>query len=432
MEGIFASIDYYTSMFYDTKFRDVVEWVGLDFDVVCDEFFRSQRQKFACGTDQFEFHYENVDIYVKLAYLYGRVMDMSIFDIELPEIRLDLSGQGLDFMRREFANRGESFDDYLRDDSKLLPKQSVTRVDFAFDFVNYKPDLLDKLDEYIELNQTDSKRLCIRGQTSSMRYEKHIGSQHTTYIGSPQSERMLRVYDKRLQYVDAETGQYIKENDYENPDHWIRIELQTRRTWAQRLLFALYPDAEKNFLSILKEIYKMYDFADLSTPRHRRMPASFWTDIFDDWEKIGSIIQNKNVVQNYVSYGQRCFNNSGNWRSAFICCSSLSLKRLEDLQAQQLYEIQTPLGRPNEYSLIRQHQSLIGKLNECGVLEFLHSNSHGIFFYSSSGLLNVSYLRPGLSYALDFLRSLVSDGLVDSSILSLFETRFCVDLFGRY
>lgn len=119
------------------------------------------------------------------------------------KIRLDISGTDLDYLRQfmlpdtEFTNSdfwGENQKDY-----------NVTRSDFAFDFVNYKPEFLDSVLNWIkdqerggELSKNEF-RLRV-GRSSGIQYSYRCGcGQKTLYLGSPRGDKMVRIYDKLLE-----------------------------------------------------------------------------------------------------------------------------------------------------------------------------------------------------------------------------------------
>lgn len=397
MTGIFFSIDYYTAMFYDVKPVDVIAWCGLDPEVVCDDFFKSRYEQKQGVWDEVRFVYNYVMVQIRSHYLYGKSDDdLSIFDMEIPEVRLDLSGQALDFLRGVWKEKGKSLDDVLRDQSYLLPRQNVTRCDFAFDFVNYKPDCLRELIDYVQNNHTVNDRVLTLHQTSAMVYELKLGGQMTLYLGSKQSDKFLRVYDKRLERSDG-YGSYCKPNDYCNPDSWIRFEWQTRRLVAQALLFAEYEGADFNSLSLLKEMYKTYTFADLSTPKHRREAATFWQDLFD-WQIIPSIIQNKNVVSMVKPYAQRRREQVPMIQHALLDNISLGEEQFEQAINSFLFEVFTDTSPKS----LKIRNSYLSGWNQLGSLERIFDNKSSAL-YVSNHIPKFSFSRRGVYLAYKFL-----------------------------
>lgn len=284
--GVYALIDYYTAVFQNECMANVINWIGLDPSVYTDDFYASMLEISAGYDNKFIFSYENIKIDVMQSVLQGFDLDDEIFFQVLPKIRLEISGSGLMYLRR----LGVDVDHLFRDESHLLPTQHITRMDFAYDLINYKPELLDQLMEYCRTSHTASGRIlrCTSAGVggSAISCEIKDVSQKTVYLGASASDRMLRVYDKRLQYVDRETGVYKKENPYGNPKSWIRIEMQTRN----RVAHVLGLDGG-DLTAILREIYRFYCFADPNTTKQNRKPAQFWQDLFD-WEELDRTIQN--------------------------------------------------------------------------------------------------------------------------------------------
>lgn len=284
--GVYALIDYYTAVFQDECIANVINWVGLEPSVYTDDFYASMLEISAGYDNKFIFSYENIKIDVMQSVLRGFDLDDEIFFQKLPKIRLEISGSGLMYLRR----LGVDVDHLFRDESYLLPTQHITRMDFAYDLINYKPELLDQLMEYCRLNHTASGRIirCSRDGycASAISCEIKDVGQKTVYLGASASDRMLRVYDKRLQCVDRETGIYKKENPYGNPKSWIRVEMQTRNRVAHELGLD-----GGDLTAILREIYQFYCFADMSTPNYRREPAPFWKELFN-WEELDRTVQN--------------------------------------------------------------------------------------------------------------------------------------------
>lgn len=88
----------------------------------------------------------------------------------------------------------------------------VTRIDIAYDV----------LDQYIDIMGLYNEVKAGRCITTSKKYSYIEGnSGQTLYIGSRQSERMLRIYDKA-----AETG---------SPGHWTRFELEVKGARARQM-----------------------------------------------------------------------------------------------------------------------------------------------------------------------------------------------------
>lgn len=305
--AIYSKIDWYTAIFSDMSFNTVLRWLGLE-DYIT-EFCENVYEQCQGLEDKYIFNFRGVRLETNQWNFYGEqivegTMQEHLFDKVLPKIRLDISGSGLDNLRA----LGMDVDTFLRTQTDengeyVMPQPShVTRIDFAFDLVNYLPEFLDTLIEYCENNHTPADRVCIVSDRArsgcGIKYSIRKGGQKTLYLGATTSEKMLRVYDKKLQYTNPEGTQYVKENPYDNPDSWIRIELQCRKDTAHGLCFP--ENKQLDHLAILKYIYDNYAFAEEGTTQYNRRPAQFWVDLFD-WDTIVAIIQNTNcgIKQRY-------------------------------------------------------------------------------------------------------------------------------------
>ena len=287
-KAIYSKIDWFTMIFNDMSFNEILNWLMLD--GIQDEFLNGIFERLSGFDNMLIFNYNGISLETKSYnfFSYNNEYDLSCFDVTVPKVRLNISGSGLDFLR----SQGMDVEDHLRCE-ELIPKPShCTRCDFAFDLINYAPELVDELIAYARDHQTPEERLCCFRNTSGFKYSIRTGGgQKTFYCGATTSDKMLRVYDKRLQHIDLRTGVYIKDNPYDDPESWIRIELQTRNKLSHGLAFG-----DGDMLSIFRFIYDTYCFVDtLNTNSHNRKPIEFWQILFD-WEEIPGIIQNAKFV----------------------------------------------------------------------------------------------------------------------------------------
>lgn len=372
--AIYTKIDWLTVMFQDMSLSDVLEFVHL-LDQL-DEFVKGCYERSQGLDDFFVFSYEGISIEARKVYLYGHEVDESLFDITIPQMRLDISGSGLDFLR----SLGIEPETYFRNYDSYPQPFHLTRMDFAFDLVNYAPTLVDEVIDYCNSSHTDSYRLCIYGMPSGLKYRMALGGQKTIYIGATTSERMLRIYDKKLQYIDHRTGIYNKDNPYENPESWIRLELQLRRKSAEKIAFD-----NSDMCSILKYIYENYCFADTSnTNSHTRRPAAFWQSLFD-WNTIPRIIQNFDKVS-IVSAEDRVVRTffSRNIVNFMLTVSILGEEKFREMCDEFMQDLN------NQYSPLcrKRLRSVLLKINSCNV----HVDGYSEGFYNVNPFGSVKQL----------------------------------------
>lgn len=285
---VVPKIDWLTIIFQDCSLNHVLRWLQQD-DCVsefCESIYELSR-----GYDQvFTFRYNDILLETSAFSFYGVDQNEALFDIVVPKIRLELSGTALDFLRA----CGIDMDSY-RFTVPVLPEGAsyhFTRCDWAFDLLDYKSTFIDDLIDHIRTHSLPSGRVPIASSHGAISYKVVTGDQKTVYLGSPQSDRMLRCYDKRLQYIDRTTGAYVKPDPYGQPDSWLRIEWQTRNKLAHNLVM----DSSLEFKHILRKIFDTYAFADGTVARDRSV-VPFWSTLFP-WKDIESrIIQNLNFVE---------------------------------------------------------------------------------------------------------------------------------------
>lgn len=183
------------------------------------------------------------------------------------QIRVSMMGRALDFLR----DLSIPIDDPNNSPLFILnSKCNPTRIDFAFDFINYcteidkDPFVLFDNFTHINTNLSESGRLVIKGQKSGVSFKKINGaSERTIYIGSPSSDKILRVYDKYLERTVKNNG-IFDTSIYPDIDvkDWIRIEWQLRNILAYKYLYA----GNFDFKAVLREICEQYDIYPKSRP----------------------------------------------------------------------------------------------------------------------------------------------------------------------
>lgn len=293
---VYCKIDWLTVMFFDCSINNILTWLNLG---SCVSDFLATVYEQSRGYDNvFKFSYNGILIETSSAAFYGQQLDLSIFDVICQKIRLELSGSALDYLR----SCGIDFNEYRFVKPNLPDGGSYhfTRSDWAFDFINYKSYFVDRLIDHINKHRLPSDRVPLASTNGAISCKMVLGGQKTVYLGSSQSDRMLRVYDKRLQYINMNTGCYIKENPYQNPSSWFRIEWQTRNKFANSLVIGVDSNGvPSDFKSILKDIFIRYAFADgtFNNNHAQRPVVDFWNELLP-WSDLETrIIQNANYVQ---------------------------------------------------------------------------------------------------------------------------------------
>lgn len=294
-KGLVGKLDWLTIIINDISIEAIFEIFGfshlVDFD---DEILSTPFKRNSNYDDRIVWQFNGLNF--DFSVYDNDVLDdnFDFFKTPLSSVRCDFTGQGLDYLREE----GYDVDTLFRNFDYFLTSFGMgnfhcTRCDFAFDFINFNGHFLDECFNYVHNHQTQSGRLGLVGVTGALRFSERHGDQETLYIGSPTSDRMLRIYDKRLQFIDRETNSYIVDNGYSNPDTWIRLELQLRNKQADAVLFG-----DGDIFSILRWIYDKYPFADMTSPANARVKHKFWQKLFyadEDFLTIKKMLLNKGI-----------------------------------------------------------------------------------------------------------------------------------------
>lgn len=303
-EAIYCKMDWLTLVYKDCKTNEVLVSLGFngsDFDEIERAFSERCMRSLGYLTDLtftingINFAYRYGDVVNKVGALNVDDINMyDFFDIQLEYIRVDMSGSGLDWLR----SIGIDVDTNYRDFSVLSMQGELdvhcTRVDTAFDFVNYSPKFLEYFIGGLKLvgnPDTGVVSLCKSSGKSGgngVKYSIREGTETTVYLGTGKSDKLLRIYDKLKQYENsAKMGRCPYICNGEVPFSWFRIELQCRREpMCHKVLFGGTMESTLRFID--------ENFAICGKDR-KKVPS--WQYLFD-WETLPRIIQNAKYVSN--------------------------------------------------------------------------------------------------------------------------------------
>lgn len=303
--GIFAKIDWFTAVFKNCSVADVLNAIELEkFDTVDFEKVFADRLLTSVGAvPEVLFNFNGVVIQLRYeSVLYELGLNElteedynDLFYLPFQYIRMDISGKGLDYLR----SIGIDVDTVLRQEFKLTTGEyHPTRCDVAFDLVDYCGDFVTECRKLCAANQDPVTHRVPAQSKGGIKWSDRGGDQNTLYLGSVGSDRLLRIYDKKLQFVQANKWQSdspFKHGDH-LPDTWIRIELQVRRpSECGKVLYT-----SGGFEDIFKYVYDKFAIRDLGyVSPTRREPSEvnqLWVALFD-WNKITALLQNWYFVQ---------------------------------------------------------------------------------------------------------------------------------------
>lgn len=291
---IFGKLDWFSCMFYNTSIVQLFEFLRLPEDLLTDFLANAFDQNMGYCTNYtlvFEgvsFHLD-FDEFLLLNYDYSK-----IWDYKFAKIRVDCSGSGLDYLRSLGFHEVGEIESYLNDPDnypgEIDRDFKVTRADFAFDFINYDrcPDFVEKLLDWFYSTEYNpdyrsAAGLVYTGRQSGLKYSLRSGDQHTVYLGTARSLKLVRIYNKLMQY--QKNGVTVKElpTCYSDIDiqSWFRIEFQTRQKEAGHYLFGF-----RTFKDILKILFNDYLIRD----SHGK-PIDFMLELYD-WGSLQEIPYN--------------------------------------------------------------------------------------------------------------------------------------------
>lgn len=281
--GVYPKLDYFQAVFNDVDFAYVLEWLGLPVNKFGDFLTNSYERGLGYDT-HIGYRFENISIETRADYLlqYNSSEGNDLAFWTFSKVFLIVSGKGLDYLR----SQGIDVDHNFRRQPAIneltgKPVMHPTRCDFAFDLINYQSSFLDDCLSHLS-NFSDRVPLCSMG--APIKFSVRTGDQKTLYLGSPRSDKLLRVYDKKMEQSDRYGNLASSPVDYD-VDSWIRVEYQTRNDETWRILYG-----EGDYLSIFRYIFDRYTFKAADGK-----PAQFWLDLFN-WDEIPAIVQNANWV----------------------------------------------------------------------------------------------------------------------------------------
>lgn len=304
--AVLAKIDSYSCDFYECSMADVVcGYLKLPINVQ-DEFFRDVFSSSRTSEKFVGWRYNNIFVSARASDMRAEVRELTeldevqskvVFNTQYAVVRLNVSGQGLTYLRSvgfdpevEFRKLPELRDNSFSPGGDPLPKWHVTRVDIAFDFINYMGTFYDDCYDYLLpifqtcLSEGRSPRVVCGSINRNYSFDLKTTTRTIT-VGTRGHHNMCRIYDKlyerkckKADLDPAETG------GISNISSWIRFEIEYGRDKASEVLYG-----HGDYLSILKFAQSTFKFFIPKTST----PAPFWDELYN-WGEIAEFIQNVN------------------------------------------------------------------------------------------------------------------------------------------
>ena len=133
---IYAKLDWYSVVLYNYSVDDILKRLNI-YNEIFEDLTSNGYERSQGFSSVFVFSYAGISIELRFDDYLTTDRD-SLFSTKYKKIRLDISGTGLDYLR-QFMLPDTVFTkpDFWGENQK---DYNVTRSDFAFDFVNYKPE----------------------------------------------------------------------------------------------------------------------------------------------------------------------------------------------------------------------------------------------------------------------------------------------------
>ena len=208
--AIVAKIDALTIVFNNMSFCDVIKTIGISeilspelYELFNSRFFTS----FGYGSD-LKMSWNGIGLAAHTSDLLDAFNCDAIelleqhpdefMETRLPYIKVDMMGSALDYVR----SLGVDIDSMVFNPLTVPDGAAYhyTRVDFAYDLLNYMGDFVDLCIAACNLYENENRLIHTSGASRPLAWEAKTGSQKTLYLGKGGSNRMLRIYDKKLQY----------------------------------------------------------------------------------------------------------------------------------------------------------------------------------------------------------------------------------------
>lgn len=377
----YQKIDWLTFVVMNDSPLNILKLLGIEDildDLVVDSFERDQgydtRRVFSFQGISFDFDLEKALQNDHDNDGYG------VFSGNYQKFRVDISGSGLDYLK------GIGFDclaflDSIRrnfDPEHIRP----TRIDYAFDFVNCEQEVLYSFINEVKaceisglLDPTIRLRF-VNGRLGGNNYSYRFGNgQATFYFGTPRSESLLRIYDKRLQFLNGNKP-FPSFDEVKNNipvTSWIRFELQTRSRFCCNFLrsFSTLDEVWKYISSNYRAIDPSTGFVFSSLDKffgELDEMKIVWHDYyspvttFAETVEIGWNRARKYILYLYLKYGARALINRITYELDKLCLSS-DVKDIYRRRAFNLFLAQDRIVNGDLYAV----KEYITRLSSCSI-----------------------------------------------------------------
>lgn len=352
----YLSIDTATFIIQNVSIRALMRKFRL-YDYERVSFTRSEL-RIHPGNDAFSFNINGVQFMINrtLVSCYGLDIESNdIFDYVFPSIRLNITGEGMKFLRCVYQKDKLWFDQCLLNFVKDNPQWVIkcTRLDFALDIINDVSNILNNVVQHLQYGGTKDGQpgpgMFTAGATRSYKTDMWFNPSTdgcTVYIGSSSSDQRLRIYNKYSESRDYFSVPYRDVNGVEHfsawkegkkptfdgfdPDQiktWVRFELVLRNDHAQSFLAPEEGGTVLDHPGFFGRLI-MEKFRPVSDSLYIDWWLKFWEPLKDD----SKVNLNLHFVQSPISAATRIVNSMSttfatNQLICYMLCGAAFMQR---------------------------------------------------------------------------------------------------------
>lgn len=234
-----------------------------------DEFFKEDLFVPLDGTNRFYNRCLHLDFKINVRYNHNNLSVSNNMGLNI-----EITGSGLDYLRENLCQNDIEIYFYCK--IKQIQQEfpvNITRIDIAYDDFKSQPYLpISKIEKAIKRGDFVSKSRSSRNlellRLGEKKNKEQLGD--TLYIGSNESERRLRLYNKNLEQ--------IHKNGFCDEKHWLRYEMVFRKKQAEKV-FENFRDLKLAdiFFNSIQEFIK-FVVSSVDKKKSRLKTAEFWEE----------------------------------------------------------------------------------------------------------------------------------------------------------
>ena len=253
--------------------RDVVLFMKKYFD----EFFKQNLFVPLDGSNRFYNRCLHLDFKINIRYNHNNLSVQNNMGLNI-----ELTGGGLDYLRENLKqNNIEMYFYYKIKEIQQDYEINITRIDLAYDDFKRQPYLpISKIERVIKRGDFVSKSRVSRNlellRLGEKKNKEQLGD--TLYVGSNESERRLRLYNKYLEQINK-VG-------FCDEKYWLRYEMVFRKKQAKKV-FENFKDLSlvDIFFNSIQEFIR-FVVSSVDKKKSRLKTSEFWEEFLNSRKEV--------------------------------------------------------------------------------------------------------------------------------------------------